>query len=115
MSPRSCGTASGRPAGTLEPVAGDDGVAIGLDETYVGEVAKAGKLGSSDVFRSVVPSGDKATGVFFVNVDALDKTISALTSGDHEVSANLAPLRAFGVSGWTEGDDSHAVLKVSVD
>ncbi|MDH2416684.1 DUF3352 domain-containing protein [Nocardioides sp. CER19] len=105
----------GAPAGVLEPVSGDDAVAVGLDKTYAGQVAKDGKLGSSDAFKSVVPAGDKATGVFFVNFDALDKTIKALATGDDDVSANLAPLKAFGVSGWTDGDDSHSLLKISVD
>ena len=104
----------GAPAGVLEPVAGDDAVALGLDEAYTKEVAAAGKLGSSDTFTSVVPNADKASGVVYVSFDALEGAIKALAGGDEEVAANLAPLKAFGLSGWTDGDDSHGILKLSV-
>jgi len=107
--------AVGAPDAALEPVAGDDGVALGLDETYTAQVAKGGKLGSSDLFTSVVPHADKASGVLFVSFDALDDVVGALSSGDDEVGENFAPLRALGISGWTEGDVSHGVFKISLD
>jgi hypothetical protein len=62
----------------------------------------------------VVPNADKASGVVYVSFDALDDAIKALAGGDDEVEANLAPLKAFGLSGWTDGDDSHGMLKLSV-
>jgi hypothetical protein len=104
----------GAPAGVLEPVAGDDAVALGLDETYTQQVAGSGKLGSSTAFTSVVPDADKASSVLYVSFDALDDAIKAIAGGDDEVTANLEPLGALGVSGWTDGDDSHSLLKVSV-
>ncbi|SFC04209.1 Protein of unknown function [Nocardioides terrae] len=106
--------AIGAPDGALEPVAGDEGVALGLDKSFTGDVAKGGKLGSSDTFAGVVPDGDKASGVLYVNFDALDDAIKALASGDDEVTANLAPLKALGISGWTDGDVSHGVFKLSL-
>ena len=102
------------PAGVLEPVAGDDAVALGLNEGYAAKVAASGKLGSSDAFTSVVPDADRASGVLYVSFDALDGTIKAIAGGDDGVAANLAPLGALGVSGWTEGKDSHGLLKLSV-
>jgi hypothetical protein len=105
----------GAPTGALEPVAGDGAVVLGLDKAYAEEVAKTGKLGSSDEFRSVVPHGDKSSSVLYVNVNALDKAVKALSNGDAEVAANLAPLKAIGMSGWTEDGDGHAVFKVSLD
>ncbi|GAA1961225.1 hypothetical protein GCM10009798_21240 [Nocardioides panacihumi] len=105
----------GAPAGALEPVAGDGAVAIGLDKAYAEEVAKSGGLGSSDEFRSVVPHGDKSASVVYVSVNALDKAVKALSGGDDEIAANLAPLRAIGLSGWSEDGDGHAVFKVSLD
>lgn len=105
----------GAPDGVLDPVAGDGAVALGLDKAYAAEVAKFGELGSSDAFTSVVPNGDSSNSVFYVNVDALDRAVKALAGGDEEVVANLAPLRAFGISGWSEGKDSHALVKLSVD
>ena len=107
--------ALGAPDGVFEPVAGDDGVALGLDKTYTAQVAKGGKLGSSDLFTSVVPDVDRSSAVLFVSFDALDDAVKALAGGDDEVAANLAPLEALGLSGWTDGDVSHGVLKISVD
>jgi hypothetical protein len=104
----------GAPAGVLEPVAGDDAVVVGLDRAYAEKVAASGKLGSSEAFTSVVPDADRATSVLYVSFDALDDVVTALAGGDDEVTANLAPLKGLGVSGWTDGDDSHSLLKLSV-
>jgi hypothetical protein len=103
------------PEGVFEPVAGDDSVAIGLDQDYAGAVAKAGKLGTSEAFTSVVPEADKANGVMFVNFNALGDAIKALASGDDQITANLKPLQAFGLSSWADGDDTHGRLKISVE
>jgi hypothetical protein len=105
----------GAPEGVLEPVTGDGVVAFGLDEDYASEVAKGGKLGSAAAFTSVVPHADDANAVLFVNFDALDGAIEALSGGDNEVSANLKPLRAIGFSSWPDGDDVRSLVKISVD
>lgn len=102
------------PAGVLEPVAGDDGVAVGLDKGFVADVAKGGRLGSSDTFTSVVPEADRASGVFYVDFDALDDAIKQMAGGDDEVTDNLAPLRALGLSSWADGDVSHGLVKLSL-
>jgi hypothetical protein len=103
------------PEGVLEPVAGDDGVAVGLDKTFTGKVAKGGDLGSSKTFTGVIPDADKASAVLYVSFDALRKAIDAVASGDDSVTANLAPLQALGLSGWTDGDVSHGVVRISLD
>ncbi|WP_459981969.1 DUF3352 domain-containing protein [Nocardioides sp. AN3] len=105
----------GAPDGVFEPVAGDGAVVVGTSRDYAAQVAKGGDLGSSGAYGTVVPQGDKAGSVFYVNFDELDSTIKALASGDEEVTANVAPLKAFAMSSWTAGGDSHALVKLSVD
>ena len=58
---------------------------------------------------------DEAQSVLFVNFDADDDWLVRLTGDSPEVSENLEPLSAFGVSGWVDGDVVHGLLKVTTD
>lgn len=102
-------------AGSVRPVAGDDSVAVALDESYAKAVAGAGGLGSSTTFTRVVPHAADANGVLYVDVDRLDPAIASLANDDPDVVGNTEPLRALGLSSWVDGDDAHGLLKITLD
>jgi hypothetical protein len=98
---------------------GDRAVALGLNDGYVGRLLERGDLGDSDTFKRAVPEADRAVAVFYVNFDAGDgwaeRLGDALADGDPTVRENLAPFDALGISGWTDGDTSHGLLRLTTD
>ena len=63
----------------------------------------------------VVVESDEAQSLLFVNFNADDDWLVRLTGDSPEVSKNLEPLSAFGVSGWVDDDVVHGLLKVTTD
>ncbi len=109
-----------RAAGTTSPAAlGSDSsgdlVVIGPAAAYRQEILAGGHLGDSDAFRSVVPDADHAGVVVFVDLDDLQKMVGQLAAGDDQVTSNLAPLKAFGFSGWVDEGVARTSLKISTD
>jgi hypothetical protein len=104
----------GADEGALDSDSGDGVVAIGPDADYRKVLLEDGGLGDTDRFKRVVEHADDATGIVYLDFDALDGWIADLT-GDDEVRDNLEPLSAFGASAWQEDDVAHAVIKVTTD
>jgi hypothetical protein len=95
----------------------DDGglLVVGLDPAYVDRLAAAdGDLGGSDTFTAVVPDAERASSALYVDFDA-NGWLDALTDGDAEASANLAPLRALGLSAWQADGVQHGLLRLSTE
>jgi hypothetical protein len=97
-----------------------DLVAVGTDPSYLATLVKKGSLGSQPSFERVVPHADRASAVLFVDFDAGDgwagRLADLLSDGDATVKADVAPLDAFGVSGWVDGDRiQHSLLRLSTD
>jgi hypothetical protein len=97
-----------------------DLVAVGTDPSYLSRLVKEGTLGSQHSFERVVPHADKASAVLFVNFDAgdgwADKLADLLSDGDPTAKANVAPLDAFGASGWVDGSKiQHSLLRLTTD
>jgi hypothetical protein len=90
-------------------------VVIGPTAAYREQVLAGGHLGDSDEFRSVVPDAGDASVVVYVNLDDLQKMVTQLSEGDHEIADNIAPLKAFGFSGWVDGGISRTSVKISTD
>jgi hypothetical protein len=90
-------------------------VVVGPTAAYRHEVLTGGDLGDSDAFRSVVPEAGDASVVVYVNVDDLQKMVGQLSEGDHQVVDNIAPLKAFGFSGWIDDGVARTSLKISTD
>jgi hypothetical protein len=90
-------------------------VVIGPTAAYRQQVLAGGHLGDTDTFRSVVPNAGDASVVLFADLDDLQKIAAQALDGDQEAVDNLAPLRAFGFSGWVDGDVAHTSLKISTD
>jgi hypothetical protein len=106
----------GRAGGSTAALGSDssgDLVAIGPTAAYRRELLAGGHLGDSAAFRSVVPDAGHASLVVYVDLDDLEKPLSQVVGDSGEVSANLAPLQAFGFSAWMDGDVARTSLKVS--
>lgn len=93
---------------------GDGNAVLALQDGYRSKLESAGDLGDSDDYSKVIEK-DKAQSVLFVSFDADDDWLVRVTKDMPEVSKNVEPLSAFGLSGWIDGDVIHGVLKVTTD
>jgi hypothetical protein len=107
--------AGGADEGVLDSDSGDGVVALGPDADYRKVLLEDGGLGDTDKFKRVVEHADDATGILYLDFDALDGWIADLTGDDAEARDNLEPLGAFGLSAWQDDDVAHAVIKVTTD
>ncbi len=98
----------------LEVTQGDGTAVLALQDDYRGKLESGGDLGDSDGYSSVVEQ-DQAQMVMFVNFDADDDWLVRVSKDSPEVSENLAPLSAFGISGWVDGDVVHGLVKLTTD
>ena len=105
----------GPEAAELMRVTEGDGYAVlALQDDYRGKLESSGDLGDSADYSDVVESDD-AQAVMFVNFDADDNWLARVTEDMPEVSDNVEPLSAFGISGWVDGDVMHGLLKLTTD
>ena len=98
----------------MQVTEGDGYAVLALEEGYRGELEGGGSLGDSAAYSEVVES-DVAQSLLFVNFNADDDWLVRLSGDSPEVSKNLEPLSAFGVSGWVDDDVVHGLLKVTTD
>ncbi len=81
---------------------GDGAVAVGLDPDYLAELAGSGDLGDQQGFQDAVADPSAPSMLLDFNAgDWLDTLVAE--ADDPEMAENVAPLRAFGVSG-SQGD-----------
>ena len=97
----------------MQVTEGDGYAVLALKDDYRDKLASGGDLGGSDDYADVV-DGD-AQSVFFLNFDADDDWLVRMTKDMPEVSENLEPLSAFGVSSWLDGDVMHGQVKLTTD
>ena len=93
---------------------GDGYAVLSPQDDYRGKLESGGDLGDNDDYVAVVESDDAQT-VMFVNFDADDNWLARVTEDMPEVSDNVEPLSAFGVSGWVDGDVMHGLFKLTTD
>lgn len=98
----------------LQVTEGDGTAVLALQDDYRGKLESGGDLGDSDDYQKVIEQ-DEAQMVMFVSFDADDDWLVRVTQDMPEVSENLAPLSAFGISGWVDGDVVHGLIKVTTD
>ena len=101
-------------ADLMQVTEGDGYAVLALQDGYRGQLEDGGGLGDSAAYSEVVES-DEAQTVLFVNFDTDDDWLVRLTGDSPEVSDNVAPLSALGVSGWVDGDVVHGLVKVTTD
>jgi hypothetical protein len=98
----------------LKVTEGDGYAVLALQDDYRTTLEGGGDLGGTDDYSKVVEVDD-AQSVLYVNFDADDDWLVRVTKDMPEVSANVAPLSAFGVSGWVDGDVVHGLFKLTTD
>jgi hypothetical protein len=98
----------------MQVTEGDGYAVLALQDDYRGKLESGGDLGDTDDYQEVVESDD-AQSVLYVNFDADDDWLVRVTEDMPEVSENVAPLSAFGVSGWVDGDVMHGLVKLTTD
>lgn len=96
-------------------VSESDGYAVlSPQDDYRSKLESGGDLGDNADYTAVIESDDAQT-VMFVNFDADDDWLARITEDLPEVSDNVEPLSAFGVSGWVDGDVMHGLFKLTTD
>jgi hypothetical protein len=99
---------------------GDDKVALASTPAYAAQLLGEGSLGDDKDFQDAVPHADQAIALAYVSFDNdwTDALQDLAKEGDDpdakEVAANLAALRAFGASAWTDGDTGHALVRLTL-
>jgi hypothetical protein len=97
----------------LEVTESDGYAVLGTNDDYKSALESKGSLGDTAAYDEVIEDG--AVSVLFLNFDADDDWLVRSTEDEPELSENLDPLSALGVSGWVEGDILHGVYKVTTD
>ena len=95
-----------------------DYFAVGPNAAYLDTLLGSGDLGSSPTFKDVVPHAEDASSVVYLDFDAGDNwLVKALeqAGAPSEVTENVEPLSAFGISAWMDGDVSHELIKLTTD
>jgi hypothetical protein len=91
---------------------------VGPNDSYLDTLLANGKLGDSDTFKDVVPHAADSSSVFFLDFDTDDNwLVNALkdAGAPAEVTDNVEPLSAFGLSVWLDGAISHGLVKLTTD
>jgi hypothetical protein len=99
----------------LDSDAKDGLVAVGPSADYRKQVLDGGALGDDGTFTSAVPDAGDASSVLYVNVDALEPSITKAAAGDQETVDNVTPLRAVGISSWNDDGVIRFSFKVSTN
>ena len=98
----------------MQVTEGDGYAVLALQDDYRGKLESGGDLSDSDDYKKVVESDD-AQSVLYVNFDADDNWLVRVTEDMPEVSDNVEPLSAFGISSWVDGDVMHGLFKLTTD
>jgi hypothetical protein len=93
---------------------GDGYAVLALQDDYRSALEGGGSLGDSATYSEVVEA-DEAQSVLFVNFNADDDWLVRLAGDMPEVSENLEPLAALGVSGWVDDEVVHGLVKLTTD
>jgi len=97
----------------LEVTESDGYAVLGTNDDYKAALGSKGSLGETEAYDQVIE--DDAASVLFLNFDADDDWLVRLSEDEPELSDNLEPLSAVGLSGWVEGDIVHGVYKVTTN
>jgi hypothetical protein len=98
----------------LQVTEGDGFAVLALQEDYRSALEGEGSLGESATYSGVVES-EEAQSVLFINFNADDDWLVRLAGDVPEVSKNLEPLAALGVSGWVDDEVVHGLVKLTTD
>lgn len=104
-------TQSGAPAEALARAEGDGVLTLGLDQSYVDEVAAGGALGEDEQFQSAVPGAADADGIMYVDLDTFEDFYLGYID-DATARDAVESLSAVGYSIAVDGDESAFTFRV---
>jgi hypothetical protein len=94
----------------------DRHVVFGRDPSFNRSLLEDGRLGDQEDFRAVIAHPQQAQAIFFARLnDAWRKAIVATippSNDGSDLEGDLKPLRAFGVSGWSEVSGKDVIAHV---
>jgi hypothetical protein len=99
----------------LESDTQDGLVAVGPSGDYRKQVLAGGDLGDDGTFTGAIPDAGDASSLFYLNVDALEPSITKVAAGDRHTIDNVTPLRAVGLSSWNDDGVIRFSFKVSTN
>ena len=93
---------------------GDDVVAVGLDPEHVAALTEDGGLAGEDTFEQALPEFQSSSGAFYVDFDAGDWLTGVFEAAPdaEETRRNVEPLSGLGISGRTDGDVAHGLVRL---
>jgi hypothetical protein len=96
---------------------GSGAVAIGVSSDYLKRLAADGDLGGQSRFAKLLPDLQTGGTALYVDFDAGDWLAHALQNAPDsaDLSANLEPLSALGLTGDVKGSTLHEVLRIGTD
>ncbi len=98
----------------LEVTDADGDAVLGLQEEFVKDLASKDGLGDDKAYQKVV-EGDDAQSILYINFNADDNWLVRVSKDSPEISENLDPLAAFGLSSWIDDDVVHGLFKLTTD
>ena len=98
----------------LEVTDGDGFAVLSLQDDFRTKLESDGSLGESDAFQEVIDA-EEAQSVLFVDFDADDEWLVRVAGDAPDVSENLEPLSALGISSWADEEVIHGLFKVTTD
>jgi hypothetical protein len=99
----------------LESDTQDGLVVIGPSADYRKQVLAGGNLGDDSTFTGAIPDAGDASSLFYVDIDALEPSITKAAAGDQETVDNVKPLQAVGISSWNDDGVIRFSFKVSTN
>ena len=98
----------------------DGKVALASTPAYAEQLLGQGSLGDDDDFKDAAPHADDSLTLAYVSFDNDWTDVLQDLAKDEddpdakEAATNLAALRAFGASAWTDGDTGHALVRLTL-
>ncbi len=107
---------AGLPDGLVQISEGDGAVGVALSADRATTLAGDGGLGGRSAFTEALPDIDRSGSGLYVGFDDGEWFSSLVAqAGDDEVEANAEPLHTLGITGWSEDDVSHGLLRLTTD
>lgn len=93
----------------------DSTLALASSDGYATRLIEDGGLGDVARFNGVVPEAVDSSSIFFVDFNSSWVDLLTGAADDAELTANVEPLDALGVSAWRDGDVIRALVRLTTD
>ena len=93
----------------------DSTLALASSDGYATRLIETGGLGDTARFTGVVPEAADSSSIFFMDFNSSWVDLLTDAADDAELTANVEPLEALGVSAWRDGDITRALVRLTTD